>query len=576
MKEERRKNLKLFLRMLMRFRLQHLLGMILSLANSALLLLQPIVLMKIIDEGITASNIVVLVKYITIFLSLVVLQNICEYIKTYIYSFIGKQFIYELRIKVLKHIEKMSGQFFVNTNAGELFTIFDDDIDNIEQLASNMIFTFISDILVSVIMCIYLCWLQPELFFIILISQPIMFYIQKRINKKTNLLSFALRDILGQIVKEVQEYLTSVMQFIKMNAKQVFWSNYNKSGSEYTQKSLQLDMSYGKSVALGSVISAIVVCVIFGYGGYKVVTGELTIGGLITFNQYSQKLFQPIISIAQNSTYLKRILVSFDKVFNLLRNDSELVEARPIYNDQIVNGDIRFYNVKFGYDDNRIVYDKLNLHFANNMFTGIVGRSGEGKTTIINLLLRLWDVKEGCIEIDGVNLKNYNIEKLRDSISVVTQDVFLLNDTIKNNLTLLDKNISMIEIEEITKKLDLYDFIQNSPEGFETIVGDNGIKLSGGQKQRISIARVLLKNNPVIIFDEATASLDNNAQEEIIKLIFEYLKNKTVIIIAHRLKVVKECDNIIVIDNGRMIESGTHDLLMKKEGLYYNLYKNEK
>ena len=297
---------------------------------------------------------------------------------------------------------------------------------------------------------------------------------------------------------------------------------------------------------------------------------------MITFNQYSQKLFQPIISIARNSTYLKRILVSLDKVFNLLRIDSGLIEERPIYNNHIVNGDIRFCNVKFGYDVNRLVYDKLNIHFANNMFTGIVGRSGEGKTTIINLLLRLWDVIEGCIEIDGVNLKNYNIEKLRDSISVVTQDVFLLNDTIKNNLTLLDKNISMREIEEITKKLGLYDFIQNSPEGFETIVGDNGIKLSGGQKQRISIARVLLKNNPVIIFDEATASLDNNAQEEIIKLIFEYLKNKTVIIIAHRLKVVRECDNIIVIDNGRMIESGTHDLLMKKEGLYYNLYKNEK
>ena len=576
MKEERRKNLKLFFGMLMRFRIQHFGGMILSLINSALLLLQPIVLMKIIDEGIIASNIAVLVRYISFFGGLVVLQNISEYIKTYIYSFIGKKFIYELRIKVLKHIEKMSGQFLVNTNAGELFTIFDDDIDNIEQLASNMISTFISGLMVSVAVCIYLCRLQPELFLIILISQPIMFYIQKRINKKTNLLSFVLRDILGQIVKEVQEYLGSVMQFIKMNAKQVFWSNYNKSGSEYTQKSLQLDMSYGKSVALGSVISGIVVCIIFGYGGYKVVAGELTIGGLITFNQYSQKLFQPIISIARNSTYLKRILVSLDKVFNLLRIDSGLIEERPIYNNHIVNGDIRFCNVKFGYDVNRLVYDKLNIHFANNMFTGIVGRSGEGKTTIINLLLRLWDVIEGCIEIDGVNLKNYNIEKLRDSISVVTQDVFLLNDTIKNNLTLLDKNISMREIEEITKKLGLYDFIQNSPEGFETIVGDNGIKLSGGQKQRISIARVLLKNNPVIIFDEATASLDNNAQEEIIKLIFEYLKNKTVIIIAHRLKVVRECDNIIVIDNGRMIESGTHDLLMKKEGLYYNLYKNEK
>ena len=572
MSKERKRNLKSFFRLLLCYRWQHLIAMILSIFNSILVLLQPIFLMKIIDEGIVSADSIVLLNNILLFLVIIILQNICEYFSTYMYSTIGKKFILDLRIRLIHHVENMSGDFFTNTDSSEIFTIYDDDIDNIEQLASSMIFSFISDVCVAVAMCIYLIWLQPELFLAILIIQPIMFLIQKKINKNSTYLAFEIRDTLGETIKVVQEYFLSIIQYIKLNAKKVFWNKFNKSSSYYAENCIKLDMSYCKSSVLGSLLSSSVVCIIFGYGGYKVTQGDLTIGGLITFNQYSQKLFQPIVSIAQNSTQLKRILVSLDRVFNLLEQENDIVEENPVYDHVVCRGEVFFKNVSFQYVEGRDVFRNLNCKFDPGTFNGIVGKSGTGKTTLINLLLRLWDVKDGAIEIDGINIKNYNIEKMRECIDVVSQDVFLLNDTVKNNLTLLNENISLDKIIDITKKVGLYDAIMNSPDGFDTIVGDNGIKLSGGQKQRVSIARVLLRDAPIVIFDEATAALDNNAQENIIDLVFELLKNRTVIIIAHRLSAVKKCDKILVISGGSVIESGTHKELMARGGEYYHLY----
>ena len=530
-----------------------------SVLNSVLVLLQPIFLMKIIDEGITNLDMASLLKNILYFIGIIIVQNICEYFTTYIYSIIGKRFILDLRIRVIKHVESMSGEFFTNTDASEIFTIFDDDIDNIEQLASKMIFSVISDICIAIIMCIYLGHLQLELFTAILVIQPIMFIVQKKINRNSNNLAFEARSTLGEIIKQVQEYLMSMIQYIKLNAKNVFWRRYKKSSDEYVHKCIGLDMAYCKSGVLGSLLSGSVACIIFGYGGYKVILGELTLGGLITFNQYSQKLFQPVVSIAQNSTQLKRILVSVDRVFNLLNQENEIIPIEPICDLPIRRGDIYFKKVSFHYVEGKEVFHALECHFMSCSFNGI----------------RLWDIQSGEIEIDNINVKNYNINKLRENIDIVSQEVFLLNDTIKNNLTLLNENISMEKVVTIAKKVGLYDMILDSPKGFDTVVGDNGIKLSGGQKQRLSIARVLLREAQIVIFDEATSSLDNAAQENIIDLIFSLLKNRTVIIIAHRLSAVKRCDNIIVINNGRVTESGNHNELMEMQGEYYALYNAE-
>lgn len=575
MSGERKRNLKNFFQLLMRYKWHHIAAMIFSVLNSVLVLLQPIFLMKIIDEGITNLDMASLLKNILYFIGIIIVQNICEYFTTYIYSIIGKRFILDLRIRVIKHVESMSGEFFINTDASEIFTIFDDDIDNIEQLASKMIFSVISDICIAIIMCIYLGHLQLELFTAILVIQPIMFIVQKKINRNSNNLAFEARSTLGEIIKQVQEYLLSMIQYIKLNAKNVFWRRYKKSSDEYVHKCIGLDMAYCKSGVLGSLLSGSVACIIFGYGGYKVILGELTLGGLITFNQYSQKLFQPVVSIAQNSTQLKRILVSVDRVFNLLNQENEIIPIEPICDSPIRRGDIYFKKVSFHYVEGKEVFHALECHFMSCSFNGIVGKSGEGKTTFINLLFRLWDIQSGEIEIDNINVKNYNINKLRENIDIVSQEVFLLNDTIKNNLTLLNENISMEKVVTIAKKVGLYDMILDSPKGFDTVVGDNGIKLSGGQKQRLSIARVLLREAQIVIFDEATSSLDNAAQENIIDLIFSLLKNRTVIIIAHRLSAVKRCDNIIVINNGRVTESGNHNELMEMQGEYYALYNAE-
>lgn len=576
MDKKRKRNIEKLFSLLLQYKWYHVGAMFFSILNSILILLQPIFLMKIIDEGIIKLDISSLFYNILCFIGIIISQNICEFFSTYIYSVIGKKFIFGLKIRLIHYVENMSGDFLTNTDASEIFTIFDDDIDNIENLASKMIFTFLSDICIAIVMCVYLGMLQPELFLAVLVIQPIMFVVQKKINKSSNNLSFEVRRSLGEIIKEVQEYFMSMIQYIKLNAKAVFWKQYEKSGMEYTQKCIKLDMAYCKSAVLGSLLSGGVACIIFGYGGYKVILGELTIGGLITFNQYSQKLFQPVVEIAQNSTHLKRILVSVDKVFNLLDQENKIIPLEPVYDQFVQTGDIYFKKIGFHYIEGKEIFNQLECHFLQNTFNGIVGKSGEGKTTLINLLFRLWDVQTGTIEIDGINIRNYNITKLRESISIVSQDVFLLNDTILNNLTLLDTSISIERIIEITKRVGLYEMIINSPKGFDTVVGDNGIKLSGGQKQRVSIARVLLKNTPIVIFDEATAALDNESQENIINLIFKLLKNRTVIIIAHRLNAVKKCDNIFVINKGKVIESGKHGDLMKIQGEYYELYNAEK
>ncbi len=254
-----------------------------------------------------------------------------------------------------------------------------------------------------------------------------------------------------------------------------------------------------------------------------------------------------------------------------LEHSQEILCDTPYYEGKITRGEISFRNVDFSYDGRKSVYQGLNLDIESGKFNGIVGESGAGKSTLINLLLRLWDVQQGTILLNGVNLRQYQLDILRGSIALVTQDPFLVNDTIKNNLTLLD-NISEEDIIKATKRAGIYDFIISLPDGFNTEVGESGIKLSGGQKQRIAIARILLKNAPIVILDEATAALDNNTEEYIIDEFYDALKGKTVIIISHRLSIIKKCETINVISQGKVVECGSHDELILKGGYYKQLY----
>lgn len=561
-----------FFIMLLEYKGKHIIAMIFSLIHSGLVLLQPIILMNIIDKGIMNLDLSVIIHYSLIYMLVVLLQNIINIITTYLYSLIGKRFINNLRYKLIKHIEMQSGCFHTNIETGELYTVFNNDIDNIEEVASSLIFDIFSDILISIFMCAFLVYLQPDLFLIIILLQPIMYVTQKKYNRISNNLAVNIRNVLGDISKNVQEFISLVPQFIKLNALEYFWRKYRKDAEEYTKKSIKLDFVYSKSMSIASVISNMTMCIIFGYGGYKIVLGTMSIGGLISFNQYSQKLFMPLLKIVQYNIRLKKTIVSINKVYGLLDRNNKIIREKPYYDSGIMKGSISFKNVKFSYDNKKNVYNELNLDIIPFTFNGIVGESGEGKSTVINLLMRLWDTEKGEILIDGINIRRYDINALRKKIALVTQEPFLVNDSILNNLVIQNPEISMTAIIDAVKRAGIYNFIMALPEKFNTQVGENGVKLSGGQKQRIAIARVLLQNAPIVILDEATSALDNNTENYITEEFYKALKGKTVIVISHRFCLIKKCSQINVMKNGRIIEYGTHDYLISKGGEYTQLY----
>lgn len=572
MKIIKNENIRCFIKMLATYRKKHIIAMVFSFLNSGLVLLQPIILMNIIDQGIMNLDLKIVILGTVIYMVTVLIQNLINIFSTYLYSTIGKSFIYDLRFKLLKHIQNQTGNFQTSIETGELFTVFDNDIDNIEEVASSMIFNIFSDILVSICMCVFLIYLQPDLFLIIILLQPIMYFTQKRYNKLSNELAIKIRRILGEISKNVQEFISHISQFIKLNAQEYFWNKYEKEAQEYTENSIKLDLIFSKSMSAANIISNMTMCIIFGYGGYKIVLGTMSIGGLISYNQYSQKLFMPLHKIIQYNIKLKKTVVSINKVYGILGQTEEIVRDKPYYDKEITKGEINFKDVYFSYDNKQYVYRGLDLNIIPGTFNGIVGGSGTGKSTIINLLMRLWDVDRGEIIVDGINIRQYQIGLLRSGISLVTQEPFLVNDSIFNNLTMLDPEVSEKDVIEASEQAGIYDFIASLPEKFDTKVGENGVKLSGGQKQRIAIARVLLKKTPIVILDEATAALDNSLEDYIVEKFYKALRGKTVIMISHRLSLIKNCERINVIKDGKIIEYGTHDYLISINREYTRLY----
>ncbi|MFR4164056.1 MAG: ABC transporter ATP-binding protein [Paraclostridium sordellii] len=302
----------------------------------------------------------------------------------------------------------------------------------------------------------------------------------------------------------------------------------------------------------------------------------MSIGDLIAFQQYTGMLIGPCISIIRSNTRIQQSLVSINRIFSILdepitiQNDNKGKKFKESF-----DGDILFDEVDFSYNEDKTL-DNINIKFEKGKTTALVGSSGCGKSTIVNLLFRLWDIDKGKIMVDNIDIKDYNLKSLRKNISIVTQDLLLFDDSILNNLTLGNKNISKEYVKDICNRVDIYNFINELPNDFDTIIGEKGVKLSGGQKQRVAIARALISKSSIVIFDEATSALDNISQKTILENINDLLENKTVIVIAHRLSTIKNADKIYVIDKGKVIESGSHEELILNESTYYSLVNEQK
>ena len=567
-----KKNIRKLFKIIFKYKRQHFLAALFMLVNSLLTIISPYIIMKIIDYAIPNKNLELLIKFMIIYLVVMLFENGSRIISDYMYSIIGKKIVYDLRLKLIRRLQKFSGTYYSNIDTGELLTTVNSDVDTIEHFSTKMLFSIISDICTSIVMFIFLCGLQFDLLIVAIILQPVMFYFQSKFSKKINKIVTNLRDKYGEFTSIIEEFISSMMNFVVQNARKHFFARYFPTSRKILEDEVKLELNFSLSMASANIISSLITIAVLGYGGYKVMLGKMTLGTLIAFNTYSQRLLGPVFRIAHLKTSTRRAFVAIERIFKVLDEPINIQQVNYGYRPNYIIGSIQFKHVKFSYTEGNYVIKDMNINFQEKKTTAVVGASGSGKTTLINLMLRLWDVDEGAILLDGKNIKEYNLKFLRKNISVVSQDVFIFNDTILNNLVLSNGNIEMNDIIKATKAADIYDFIMSLSEQFDTVVGQRGLILSGGQKQKISIARAILRDAPIIILDEATSSLDNISEFYVKNNLESFIRNKTVIVIAHRLSTVEDADIIYTIKDGRIVENGTHDELMKLKNVYYNLY----
>lgn len=548
----------------------------LMIITSILSLFIPQVTKTIMDDAIKYGNVEKLLKLISLYILITITSSIFSFILEYIYSKMKKNVSMTFKMKMIRHLSKLSGSYYTNIKTGNILNILDNDIYVVESLGAELLFSLIVDFFTAFISLVFLINMQYDLLIIIIILQAIILYSQSKFTKLIAAKNEEIITTAGEAANIKQEYVSNLMNVIISKAKLNIFKQYLNKERNMIKASIRMDMIFSMSRATGSIFSSFLTVAIYGYGGYKIIRGTMTFGELIAFQQYTGMLISPCMNIIRSNISIQQAKVSVDRIFSILdepininNNDSGVGCVENF------KGELLFDKVNFSYDDETSILDDLSLKFDNGKITALVGASGCGKSTISKLIFRLWDVNDGEIMIDGIPIKNYNLNEIRKNISIITQDTLLFDDTILNNLTLGKKCVDKEDITKVCKSVGIYDFITNLPQGVDTVVGERGVKLSGGQKQRISIARSLLCNSKIIIFDEATSALDNISQSMILENINEFLINKTVIVIAHRLSTVRNADKIYVIDEGHVIEEGSHEELILNESSYYNLLNEE-
>ncbi|GAA3657697.1 ABC transporter ATP-binding protein [Asaccharospora irregularis] len=571
------RNIKKFLKIVFeKNKLIASIAFVIMLVISMLDLSIPQVTRLILDDAIINNKTNLLIKLVLLYAIISIFSALFTVILEYIYSKMKKRASIKLKIRLLKHLSKLSGEYYTNIKTGNMLSIIENDIFIVENFGAEILFSLIVDGLTACIALFFLVRMQSDLLLIVITLQVMLTFIQSKFTKVIAQKTEEVRKDSGNISNIVQEYVSNIMNVIISKSSFNFFKRYIKQEKGLINKCIKLDMIISSNISASMILSSLITICIYGYGGLKIIKGNMTIGELIAFQQYTGMLIGPCINIIRSNTRIQQSLVSINRIFSIL---DEPIIINQDNNSSIIkedfSGNITFDNVVFSYDEDRIL-DNINIEFEKGKLTALVGTSGCGKSTIVNLLFRLWDIDEGKIMIDNIDIKDYNLKSLRKNISIVTQDLLLFDDSILNNLTIGNKNISKKFVKDVCNRVDLYDFINGLPNGFDTIIGEKGVKLSGGQKQRVAIARAIISNSSIIVFDEATSALDNISQKKITENISDLLKNKTVIVIAHRLSTIKNADKIYVIDKGRVIESGNHEELILNESTYYSLVNEQK
>lgn len=542
-------------------------------------LLPSILTGKIIDEGLVRRDLGALVRYILLSLAVTLGANLIGVVESYVNTWIAQHITYDMRNQMYGHLQKMSQRFFTTSRQGDVITRMTSDIDGVQQVITNTFTSILSNVITLVIAMVAMFRKNWVLALIGMVIVP-LFTIPTRKAGRTRWKfaneSQACNDEINGILNETLSVSGQLLSKL-FGREQYEYRRYEEANSRMIRLNIREGMAGRWFRVILSTFTSIGPMLIYLVGGILMIryNQDLTIGDISVLVALLGRMYMPVNSLLNIQVDWMRAMALFSRIFAYFDIPIEIDNAPDAVIPDRVEGNVAFDHVYFGYERDRPVLKDVCFELKAGHSIAIVGPSGSGKSTIINLIPRLYDVDEGRVTFDGIDVRKLDLGFLRAQVGVVSQETYLFNGSIRENLLYAKADATEAEMEAALKKANIWDFVQNQPQGLDAMVGNRGLKLSGGEKQRLSIARVLLKDPTIFIFDEATSALDSISEQRIQEAIDPIIRSHTSILIAHRLSTILAADEILVVKDGRIVERGTHQTLVNQGGVYTELYETQ-
>lgn len=539
--------------------------------------IRPYLLKQTVDFYMKPKDQQGLLFYVMLMGIVLLLEGITQFYFVYWSNWLGQDIVKDIRTKLFQHMLRFRMKYFDNAPVGQLVTRSVSDIEQIARIFSQGLFMIISDLLKMIVVLFFMFYMNWKLTWIVIAAMPILVYVTRIFQKKMQVAFEEVRNQVANLNTFVQERVTGMKIVQLFNREKIEYEKFKEINQKHNVAWIKTILYNSIFFPIADIISSLTLGFVVLYGGFHILDGDkfTTFGDLFSYTMFIGMLFNPLRQIADKFNEMQMGMIAANRVFDILDTQADVQqegnEIAPVF-----EGAIKFENVRFSYIPNEEVVKGISFEAKPGETIAIVGSTGAGKSTIINLLNRFYEINSGSIEVDNQNINNFTLESLRKQIAIVLQDVFLFADTILNNITLNNEVISKDKVITAAKEIGVHDFIMSLPEGYDYNVKERGVMLSSGQRQLIAFLRAYVSQPSILILDEATSSIDTYSEELIQKATETITKGRTSIVIAHRLATIINADKIIVMDKGQIVEYGNHvELINKPNGFYKNLYDSQ-
>ena len=560
-----------FLSFLKKYRVRMIVGLILVFITSLLVLINPQISGMIVDEVIEGQHYEKLGILLLIMIGVTLVRSLLRFTFLMCFESSSQGLVYDMREEAYRKLMKEDFNFFNKNRTGDLMSRQTGDMDAVRHMVSHVIYFSFENILVFLMALVMIFSVNVKMALCMLIVLPFTLAVTLSQRRHIKPAFDRVRDCFSSLNAFAQETIAG-NRVVKAFAKEDYeLEKFDRENDGYRDAQLNAASIWMKYIPMFEILSQCLTIILMIMGGFMVIDGEMTIGNMVTVNGYLWMLNSPLRQAGWIINDLQRFLTAIEKIYKVYTTEPDIKQPEHVVEKRKLKGSVTFDHVNYYTNDDTVLKD-ISFHVEPGQTVGIIGATGSGKSSLVNLICRFYDVNQGRVLVDDIDVRNLNLQTLRGNIGIAMQDVFLFSDTIEGNIAYGNPDCTFEQVQAAAKIANADEFIREMPEGYDTIIGERGVGLSGGQKQRISIARVFLKNPPILIFDEATSALDNESEKIVQESMEKLAKNRTTMVIAHRLSTIRNAEKILVLTDKGIEEQGTHKELMDKHGIYYDLY----